>query len=231
MADKTISDTSEAATGAESTYVSGEQRPLENPPKTGAPDASRPVAQELSEMHVDSKLSAGQVAPSAIASPMVGKNEQGEPVDQYGRTQADLDALAKRRDEANVAMDQKVQDREVLAQAVTDVAAAARDRSIAVQEEVGTRERDGVTIGTPAFERRKAAVNEILNNTIPATDADAHDRSHADRLQELAASLHMASPAGIETIQHQMMALATEMRDGKPKPKPTPAKTQAQAVA
>lgn len=212
MTDKTISDTSEASTGAESTYVSGEQRPLDNPPKTGAPDASRPVAQELSEMHVDSKLSAGQVAPSA--SPMVGKNEQGEPVDQYGRTQADLDALAKRRDEANAAMDQKVQDREVLAQAVTDVSAAARDRSIAVQEEVGTRERDGVTIGTPAFERRKAAVNEILNNTIPATDAD--DRSHADRLQELAASLHMASPAGIETIQHQLMALASELRGDAP---------------
>jgi len=253
------SATSEASTGAESTYVHGDQRIAENPAPSGAPDVSASTDEALREMHVDSKLSASEVAPvadtpavpttataslpvagSLPASPnapittnptispvapsgMVAKNANGEPVDQYGRTQADLDALAKKRDEANKAMDEQVQARQDHAAAVTNVANVARDRSMAVQEEVGTRERDGVTIGTPAFERRKATVNEILNNTVSATDPAANNASHADRLQEIASTMHTASPSGIETIQHQLMALATEMRgNSKPAPAPTP---------
>lgn len=271
------SPTSEATTGAESTYVHGDQRIAENPAPSGAPDVSAPVDQVLRDMHVDSKLSSGETAPVAAGTPapttaqaslpvtgslpaspsapvttnptispiatattatgMVGKNANGEPVDQYGRTQADLDRIAKQREEANKAMETQVQNRQNHVQAVADNAAAARDRSMAVQEEVGTRERDGATIGTPAFERRKATVAAILDKTVPADDPSATDkRPYHERLSELAASLHTASPSGLETLQHQIMALATEMR-GNSKPAsgttqaPQPDQTKSAAAA
>jgi len=196
----------EAATGAESTYVHGGQRPLENPPRSGAPDASPAVQDELNEMHVDSKLAANEPAGQMVADPTPVKDEP----DEFGRTPEQIKDLRTKREEAFKEQDAAIEARKNHAEAVTDSHNAVRDRTLAVQEEVSTRERDGAMPGTPAFERRKARIREIAEKTGDQERMD--EANHADRLQVIAASLHTRTPGGIEDAQRELMQLAAEMR-------------------
>lgn len=185
----------EAETGAESTYVHGGQRPLENPPKSGAADVSLPVQDELNAMHVESKLDAAQ------------------PADEFGRTPEEMAELNRKRDEAFAAQDSAAEARAGHIDALNDTHNAVRDKTLAVQEEVSTRERDGAMPGTPAFERRKARLREIVGEM--EDEENAAEKDHADRLQVIAASLHTRTPGGIEEAQRELMALAHDMRGGR----------------
>lgn len=191
----------EAATGAESTYVHGGQRALEDPPRSGASDVSLPVQDELNEMHVDSKLEAGQpVKPVPLAT----EN------DEFGRSPEQMAELNRKREEAFEAQDKSEDVRSNHIDALSDTHNAVRDRTLAVQEEIATRERDGAMPGTPAFERRKARIRDIAEKTGNQERED--EANHADRLQGIAASLHTRSPGGIEVAQRELMQLASEMR-------------------
>lgn len=191
----------EGATGAESTYGHGGQRPLEDPPKSGAADVSLPVQDELNEMHVDSKLEAGQAVKPA---PLATEN------DEFGRTPEQMAELNKKREEAFAEQDKSFDARNNHIDALSEAHNAVRDRTLAVQEEVATRERDGAMPGTPAFERRKARIRDIAEKTGNQERED--EANHADRLQVIAASLHTRSPGGIEVAQRELMQLASEMR-------------------
>lgn len=196
----------EAATGAESTYVHGGQRPMEDPPRSGAPDASPVVQDELSEMHVDSKLAASEPAGQMVDEPAPAHDGP----DEFGRTPEQLNELRTKRDEAFKEQDAAIEARKNHAAAVTVSHDAVRDRTLAVQEEVSTRERDGAMPGTPAFERRKARIRDIAEKTGNQERMD--EANHADRLQVIAASLHTRTPGGIEDAQRELMQLAAEMR-------------------
>jgi len=172
----------------ESSYVHGGQRPLENPPESGAKDVSLPVQDELDAMHVESKLDA-QTAD--------GQEVRSEP------DQAELEA---KRAEGFKQVEAAAQVRAANAEAISGVSAATRDRTLAVQEEIATRERDGVVAGTPAFERRKERLREIVGQT-----EESPEISHADRIRSIAARMHTASPSGTEELQHELMVLADEM--------------------
>lgn len=185
---------SQAATGAESTYVHGGQRPLENPPKGAGKDVSPVVQDQLSEMHVDSKLSAQSADGQEVMS-----DEQ----------KADLD---RRRAEGFKMVDDKAIARQERAKVIADTTDAVRDRTLAVQEEIATRERDGAMPGTAAFARRQDRIREIIGETKDGED----DRPVADRLSDIAARLHLATPGGIEEAQHELMEIAAEIRGDKP---------------
>lgn len=192
----------EAATGAESTYVHGGQRPLENPPRSGASDVSMPVQDELNEMHVDSKLQNGDaVAPQKLAT---------DQPDEFGRSPEELAEINRKREAAFKEQDKALEQRGIHSDALTDAHNAVRDRTLAVQEEISTRERDGAMPGTPAFERRKARIRDIAEKTGNQERMD--EANHADRLQIIAASLHTRTPGGIEEAQRELMQLAAEMR-------------------
>lgn len=191
----------EAATGAESTYVHGGQRPLESPPRSGAADASPEVQDELSAMHVDSKLQAGEAV-----KPVPLETEH----DKFGRTPEQMAELNRKREEAFAAQDGLAEQRSSHIDALADTHNAVRDRTLAVQEEISTRERDGAMPGTPAFERRKDRIRDIAEKTGNQERAD--ESNHADRLQIIAASLHARTPGGIEEAQRELMQLAAEMR-------------------
>lgn len=171
----------EQATGAESTYGHGGQRPLENPPAAAGEDVSKPVADDLNAMHVESKLESQDPAPD----------------------------LERQRDEGFRKVDERVQARERHMQAVNEAHEAVRDRTLAVQEEIATRERDGAMPGTPAFERRRERILDIVGQTGDVDD----NRPIADRIEAIAVSLHTNSPAATEEAQHQLMAIAAELRD------------------
>lgn len=199
----------ESATGAESTYVHGGQRPLENPPRSGASDVSMPVQDELNEMHVDSKLASGDAVKPAVGP-------ANEP-DEFGRTPEQLAELNRKREEAFAEQDKAAETRSGHVDALADAHNAVRDRTLAVQEEISTRERDGAMPGTPAFERRKAPferrkarIRDIAEKTGSQERAD--EANHADRVQVIAASLHTRTPGGIEEAQRELMQLAAEMR-------------------
>lgn len=192
----------ESATGAESTYVHGGQRPLENPPRSGASDVSMPVQDELNEMHVDSKLASGDAVKPAV----VLANEP----DEFGRTPEQLAELNRKREEAFAEQDKAAETRSGHVDALADAHNAVRDRTLAVQEEISTRERDGAMPGTPAFERRKARIRDIAEKSGSQERAD--EANHADRVQVIAASLHTRTPGGIEEAQRELMQLAAEMR-------------------
>ena len=198
----------EAATGAESTYVHGGQRPLENPPRSGAADASLEVQDELNEMHVDSKLSANEPAGQMVGGPKT------DAPDEFGRTPEQMKELQDKREKAFKSQDDAIEARKAHAESVTEGHNAIRDRTLAVQEEIATRERDGAMPGTPAFERRKQRIREIVGQTSDQEQSD--DDNHADRLQVIAASLHTRTPGGIEDAQRELMALAAEMRGDGP---------------
>lgn len=155
-----------------------------------------PVQAELADMHADTKLAAG-MPPDA------------PPV----RTEAEQKELDAKRAEAFKLVDEQAKARLQRADDISGVNAATRDRTLAVQEEIATREKDGAIPGTPAMARRQESIREIVGQTEP-------DLPHADRLRELAARMHMASPSGIEEIQHELMALAEEMA---PMQRPEPA--------
>ena len=245
---RTDDEFTEANTGAESTYVHGGQRPLENPPKSGAADVSLPVQDELNQMHVDSKLTSGEPPiPGSAPDPektwreddtrFQARRDFGHPVgnssadptkvgalnhpqvegqataDEFGRTPEQLAELQRKREEAFKAQDGNADARRDRAQAITDATNATRDRTLAVQEEIATRERDGAVPGTPAFERRKARIREIVGQTDDGTDGT----SQAERLRNIASRLHTQSGSGIEEMQHELMALADEMDGGREK--------------
>jgi hypothetical protein len=210
----------ENATGAESTYVHGGQRPLENPPRSGAADVSMPVQDELNEMHVDSKLQSGQVVkPVALATDN----------DEFGRTPEQMKELNTKREEAFKTQDGTVEARNNHIEALADVNNIYRDRTLAVQEEIATRERDGAMPGTPAFERRKARIRDIVGQT--EKDEEAREKDHGDRLQVIAAGLHNATPAGIEDAERQLMALAADMHGDKDGSKAAKARSDARIKA
>jgi hypothetical protein len=118
--------------------------------------------------------------------------------------------LNKKREEAFEAQDKLEDVRNNHIDALADVHNTVRDRTLAVQEEIATRERDGAMPGTPAFERRKARIRDIAEKAGNQERED--DANHADRLQVIAASLHTMSPGGIEVAQRELMQLASEMR-------------------
>ena len=247
----------EAATGAESTYVHGGQRPLENPPRAGASDVSLPAQDELNQMHVDSKLLSGEApipgnAPDAESTwreddtRLQARRDFGNPVgnssadptkvgalnhpfgegqaepqksaDEFGRSPEQVQDLQKRRDEAFKKQDDAVQARQASAAAINEVHNDVRDRTLAVQEEIATRERDGATPGTPAFERRKERIRQIVGETGGSPDGgEGAQGSPADRLRAVAARLHTYSASGIEEAQHELMALASELDGGREK--------------
>lgn len=213
----------EKATGAESTYVHGGQRPLENPPRSGADDVRPDVQDDLNEMHVDSKLSAGE-APRLGADTQIGTGvltgdlepigerrksyEDSDDRDEFGRTPEQLKEIERKREEGNKAVDEQVKARQASTKALADATDATRDRTLAVQEEIATRARDGAVPGTPAFERRKAKLREILGET-----EEGDGRSHADRIRDVASRLHTHSASALDEIQHELMAIAAEMDD------------------
>jgi hypothetical protein len=182
----------EANTGAESTYVHGGQRPLENPPKGAGEDVSAPIADELNEMHVDSKLTA-QDGATTIADPSTAESD------------AERKDLERQRADAVTEQDKALEARKAHTDAVQTAHNATRDRTLAVQEEVSTRERDGAMPGTPAFARRQAQLQEIIGQTHEV------DKPHADRIRDIASSLHARSPGGIEEAQRELMAIAADM--------------------
>jgi hypothetical protein len=177
----------EAQTGAESTYVHGGQRPMVNPPGGTGEDVSPHVADDLNEMHVDSKLAAQD------ATSLPQPTDDGLTDEQRAER---ADALKK--------VDDQIEARKASAAQIADNHTALADRTLAVQEEISTRERDGVSPGTPAFERRKDQIQQIV--------AETHvDVPHAQRLRDIASTLHRRSPGGIEEAQHELLALASEM--------------------
>lgn len=257
MSDEIIEGRSDAAftekaAGAESTYVHGGQRALENPPRSGADDVNPEMQTELNEMHVDSKLSAGEAPiPGSAPDPeatwreddtrLQARRDFGNPVgnsssdptktgalnhpdvtdratyrdqqndrDEFGRTPEQLQEIERKREEANKAVDQQVEVRQARTAAIGEAADAMRDRTLAVQEEVSTRARDGAVPGTPAFERRKQKIREIVGET---DDGMQSDRSHADRIRDVASRLHTHSASALEEVRHELMAIASEMDD------------------
>jgi hypothetical protein len=130
--------------------------------------------------------------------------------DEFGRTPEQMAELNKKREKAFEAQDKLEDVRNNHIDALADVHNTVRDRTLAVQEEIATRERDGAMPGTPAFERRKARIRDIAEKTGNQEQED--DANHADRLQVIAASLHTMSPGGIEVAQRELMQLASEMR-------------------
>lgn len=195
----------EANTGAESTYVHGGQRPLENPPKSGAKDVSLPVQDDLNAMHVDSKLDAQAATGQEDAKSMLGFKA----ADRSEAEQADLD---ERRAEGFRNVDAAADSRQRNLAAINDAHDAVRDRTLAVQEEISTRERDGAMPGTPAFARRQERLREIVGQT-----GEAQEGSPAERLRALAARLHTHSASGIEEAQHELMIIAAELDGGREK--------------
>lgn len=178
----------EAQTGAESTYVHGGQRPIENPPRGTGEDVSATVADELNEMHVDSKLTA----------------QEGQTLPERAEDESRED-LERRRAEALQDVDAKVEARKQHAANVAAASDANRDRTLAVQEEIATRERDGAMPGTPAFARRQEAIRSIVEGT-----GDV-ERPAAERIRDIAATLHTRSPGALESAQHDLMAIAEEL--------------------
>jgi hypothetical protein len=117
---------------------------------------------------------------------------------------ADYDAAMKQREEQHV-----------LTNNMHVAGDRVRDRSLAVQEEISTRARDGISPNTPAAHARHEMIRkEFGEDPNGDTAADAKVLPVPERLAIMAARLLHITPSGCETMAMELMALSAEIGGG-----------------